>query len=53
MPTWPTELPQTLHVETEESADANVIVTDTAAGPRKFRRRFTAVSRFLKPPPER
>ena len=48
-PVWPPTLPQTLPVQSPESADENKIVSEMDAGPRKMRRRYTAVSRFYRP----
>ena len=55
MPVWPTanSMPQVLPIETEESAESNLIRTDMDWGPRKVRRRFTAITRYLDPPADR
>jgi len=50
---WPGTLPEYMPIETQESADDNVIKTEMDMGPRKVRRRFTALVRFLDPPPDR
>ena len=50
---WPGSLPEYLPIETQESADDNVVKTEMDMGPRKVRRRFTALVRFLDPPPDR
>ena len=50
MPIWPSTLPQYLPVDTKESADDNTVKTEMDMGPRKIRRRFTALVRFLDPP---
>lgn len=55
MPTWPTtnSMPQTFPIETVETTQDNLIRTDYETGPRKMRRRFTAVSKFIDPPASR
>ena len=50
---WPGTLPEYLPIETQESADDNIVKTEMDMGPRKVRRRFTALVRFLDPPPDR
>ena len=44
--TWPVALPA-LPIESSLGMNDNFIVTETDAGPRKKRRRYTAASKFL------
>lgn len=53
MPSWTGSLPSYFPIETQESADDNLVKTQMDMGPRKVRRRFTALVRFLDPPPDR
>ena len=43
---WPRALPP-LPIEADAAIDANFVVTDVDGGPRKKRRRYTAVSKFI------
>lgn len=50
---WPGALPEYLPVNTQESADDNLVKTEMDMGTRKVRRRFTSITRFLDPPASR
>lgn len=43
---WPRALPP-LPIDADAAIDANFVVTDVDGGPRKKRRRYTAVSKFI------
>lgn len=53
MPTWPGTLPTTLPLGTLEDAEDNTVSTQMDQGPRKIRKRFTAVTKTITPPPGR
>lgn len=53
MPSWPGSLPDTLPIETTETAEPNVIQTSMDMGVPKVRRRFTSVTKYLEVPPSR
>jgi hypothetical protein len=50
MASWAGTLPEYLPINAAESSDDNLIRTEMDMGPRKVRRRFTALVRFIDVP---